>query len=59
VRETSSADNPGQVERADSIRRASASQVRAWTAQLSSEETERVRSGTDPLWRRYYADGDW
>jgi hypothetical protein len=33
--------------------------VRAWTSQLSREETERVRSGTDPLWRRYYAEGDW
>jgi hypothetical protein len=59
VRETSSAENPGEVGRADSIRRASASQVRAWTAQLSAEETERVRSGTEPLWRRSYADGDW
>jgi hypothetical protein len=59
VRETSSAENPGEARRADSIRRASASQVRAWTSQLSREETERVRSGTDPLWRRYYAEGDW
>ena len=59
VRETSSASNTGDARRADSIRRASASQVRAWTSQLSPEETERVRSGTDPLWRRYYAEGDW
>ena len=51
VQETSSASNPGEARRADSIRRASASQVRAWTSQLSPEETERVRSGTDPLWR--------
>jgi len=57
--ETSSTDNPGDARRADSIRRASASQVRAWMTQLSPEEAERVHSGTDPLWRRFYADGDW
>jgi len=59
VQDTSAAENPAQATRADAIRRASASQVRAWTSQLSAEETERVRRGTDPLWRRYYADGDW
>jgi hypothetical protein len=59
VRETSSASNPGDARRADAIRRASAAQVRAWTAHLSPEETERVRRGTEPLWRRFYDDGDW
>jgi hypothetical protein len=59
VRETSSESNPGEARRADAIRRASAAQVRAWTSQLSAGETERVRAGTDPLWRRYYDDGDW
>jgi Sulfotransferase family len=59
VRDTSSAANPGQARRADAIRRASASQVRAWTSQLTAEEAAHVRRGTDPLWRRYYDDGDW
>jgi hypothetical protein len=59
VRGTSSASNPGGARRADAIRRASASQVRAWTSQLSPEATARVRGGTEPLWRRYYDDGDW
>jgi hypothetical protein len=59
VRETSSASNPGDARRADAIRRPSAAQVRAWTSHLTSEETERVRRGTDPLWRRFYEDGEW
>jgi len=59
VRETSSDANPGEARRADAIRRASAAQVRAWTTQLSPGEAERVRRGTDPLWRRFYGDGDW
>jgi hypothetical protein len=59
VRETSSASNPDEARRADAIRRASAAQVRAWTSQLSAEEAAHVRRGTDPLWRRYYGDGDW
>jgi hypothetical protein len=59
VRETSSASNPGEARRADAIRRASAAQVRAWTSHMSAADAERVRRGTDPLWRRYYDDGDW
>ena len=59
VRETSSASNPGEARRADAIRRPSAAQVRAWTSHLSAGESERVRRGTDPLWRRYYDDADW
>jgi Sulfotransferase family len=59
VRETSDASNPTDAERVDSIRRSSAAHVEAWRTQMSTADVERIRTGTEAVAARFYADGDW
>lgn len=41
------------------IKRDSRAAARAWKTRLSEDEIERIRVGTDPVWRGFYTDDDW
>jgi hypothetical protein len=59
VRATSSARNLVVDSDAGSVRRNSAAHSWSWKKQLTPEEIERVRAGTEPLWKRFYSEADW
>ncbi len=59
VRSTSDASNPAEASRPDSVRRDSAAHITNWKRRLTADEIARVRAGTEHLWTRFYADGDW
>jgi hypothetical protein len=59
VRATSSARNLVVDSDAGSVRRNSAAHSWSWKKQLTPEEVERVRTLTDPLWKRFYSEADW
>jgi Sulfotransferase family len=59
VRSTSDSSNPAEASRPDSVRRDSAAHITNWKRRLTDAEIERVRASCEPLWRRFYDDGDW
>ena len=59
VRATSNKKNLVVDSDAGSVRRNSAAHSWSWKKQLTPEEIERVRTSTDPLWKRFYSDADW
>jgi hypothetical protein len=59
VRRTSASSNPAEASRLDSVHRDSARHVSNWKRTLEPVEVERVRTHTEPIWRRFYRDEDW
>jgi len=59
VHSTSDKKNLVVDSNAGSVRRNSAAHSWSWQKQLTPEEIERVRTSTDPLWKRFYSDADW
>jgi Sulfotransferase family len=59
IAETTGSDNPAEVSDAGVLARDSRAGIWTWKARLSDQEIDRVRTGTEPLWRAFYADGDW
>lgn len=53
--------NPREVglDRRHEIKRDSKAAARTWKTRLSSDEIERIRRETEPVWRRFYEDSDW
>jgi hypothetical protein len=51
--------NPGEVSDAGVLKRDSLVGIWTWKARLTPEEIERIREGTDPLWRTFYSEEDW
>jgi hypothetical protein len=52
-------ENPAEVSDAGVLARDSRAGIWTWKARLSDEEIDRVRTGTEPLWRSFYTDDDW
>ena len=59
IARSTGSDNPAEVNDAGVLARDSRAGIWTWKARLSPEEIERVRTGTEPLWRSFYADEDW
>jgi hypothetical protein len=61
VAETTSASNPADAGEGvvHALRRHSAASISTWHDRLSSEEVARVRSRTEAVAARFYADADW
>lgn len=57
----SSAGNAGGASTRDrhQIRRDSLAAASAWRLRLTPDEIDRVRVGTEDVWRRFYTDADW
>lgn len=57
----SSSENPGEVapDARHELRRDSSVAARTWHRRLTTAEIERVRTGTEAVWRRFYDDVDW
>ncbi len=55
----SEASNPEETADPASHRRDSRASIVTWKARLSPDEIDRVRAGTEGIWREFYSDGDW
>jgi hypothetical protein len=57
----SSSDNPGDVtpQRKHDIKRDSRAAADTWRTRLTADQIARVRTETEPVWRRFYADEEW
>jgi len=51
--------NPVESRDDQTLARDSRASVWTWKERLTAEEIERVRAETEPLWKEFYADGDW
>ncbi|MFL5768247.1 MAG: sulfotransferase [Actinomycetota bacterium] len=59
IARSTGSENPAEVSDAGVLARDSRAGIWTWKARLSEAEIERVRTGTEPLWRAFYADDDW
>jgi Sulfotransferase family len=59
VEEATSGSNPAEGRRAGTIKRDSRAAAASWRTRLSTEEIARIRAGTEPIARAFYADDDW
>jgi hypothetical protein len=53
------ADRPGTDADDGYFRRDSSAVHKQWQTQLTAGEIDRIRAGTEPLWREFYAETDW
>ena len=59
IARSTASGNPAEVSDAGVLARDSRAGIWTWKARLSEEEIDRVRTGTEPLWRAFYSDEDW
>jgi hypothetical protein len=59
VSHSSGGRHDAEVESKHEIRRDSAAAARAWRDRLAPEEIDRIRRGTERVWRRFYDDPEW
>jgi hypothetical protein len=59
IAQATGATNPAEVTDAGVLERDSRAGIWTWKARLTPEEIDRIRTGTDPLWRSFYSDDDW
>jgi hypothetical protein len=51
--------NPAEASDAGALKRDSRAGIWTWKERLTSEEISRIRTGTQALWRSFYAEEDW
>ncbi len=59
IARSTGSDNPAEVTDAGVLARDSRAGIWTWKARLSEQEIDRIRAGTDPLWRAFYTEEDW
>lgn len=41
------------------FKRNSANNIKTWKERLSNDEIQRVKIGTEKIWKKFYAEADW